>query len=197
MSAETHAITAQYNGFEWGTQSAFPRPGSFIHPTVTIGYGTVIFPMCFIGPGVHIGKDCVIGPGAMIGQPGFGYEKEEETGAQRYREHSRGVIIADDVHIGANTCIDQGRHRPTRIGRGTRIDNLVHIAHNVEIGEDCLIIACSMLAGTVTIGDRSHVAPSAAVLDHINVGKDALVGLGAVVVRDVPDGVTVKGVPAK
>lgn len=191
MPGLTSGIAAQFNDYKW------IHPSSYIDSSAKIGAFTTILPMCYIGPGVQIGKNCIIGPGACIGQPGFGYEKDEETGAQRYREHSAGVVIDDDVHIGANACVDQGRHRPTRIGRGTRVDNLVHIAHNVWIGEDCLIIACSMLAGTVVIGDRSHVAPSAAILDHINVGEDALVGLGAVVVKDVPHGMTVKGVPAR
>jgi UDP-3-O-[3-hydroxymyristoyl] glucosamine N-acyltransferase len=170
---------------------------AFVHPTAEIGPGTVLMPFAYIGPRVTIGANCFIGPGACIGQPGFGYEKDDSRDEQLYRRHKMGVIIGDDVHIGANTCIDQGRHRPTRIGRGTKIDNLVHIAHNVEIGEDCLIIALSMLAGSVKIGDRVQVSPCAAVRDWRSVGDDALVGLGAVVVKDVEAGATVKGVPAR
>ena len=169
---------------------------SYIDADATIGERTIISPFCYIGPRVKIGDDCYIGPGSVIGGPGFGYE-EGDNGEQVYRTHTQGVIIGDDVHIGANTCVDQGRHRPTEIRRGTRVDNLCHIAHNVIVGEDCLIIAQSMLAGTVVIGHRTRVAPCAAVLDHITVGKGCLVGMGSVVVRDVSDGQTVKGVPAK
>lgn len=170
--------------------------GVFVHRTASVDESAKLFPLCYVGPNVTIGKHCVVGPGACIGQPGFGYEKQGD-GSQLYRGHSMGVIIEDDVHIGANACVDQGRHRPTRIGTGSRIDNLVHIAHNVEIGRDCLVIACSMLAGSVVVGDGAQIAPSAAVRDWRTVGEGALVGLGAVVVKDVPDGATVMGVPAR
>jgi len=169
---------------------------SFIDGAATIGERTIISPFCYIGPDVEIGDDCYVGPGTVIGSPGFGYDRMSDD-SQQYIKHPFGVRIADDVHIGANTCIDRGKHRHTQIGRGTRIDNLCHIAHNVIIGEDCLIIALSMLAGTVVIGDRTHVAPCASVMDHTTVGKGALVGMGAVVVKDVEDGRVVKGVPAR
>lgn len=169
---------------------------SWVDFEAEIGKGTVVFPGAYIGPGVKIGENCVIGPNAAIGQPGFGYERQED-GRQLYRHHLHGVLIADDVHIGANTCIDAGRWRPTSIGRGTRIDNLVHIAHNVVIGEDCLIIATSQISGSVVIGDRTQVSPSASIRDNLEIGEDVLVGLGAVVVKPVASGDTVMGVPAR
>jgi UDP-3-O-[3-hydroxymyristoyl] glucosamine N-acyltransferase len=172
---------------------------SLIHPTAVIeghvGEGTIVGPFAWIGELVTIGRNCVIGPGARIGQDGFGYANEDGHWVRKSQSH--GVVIADDVHIGANTCIDRGSYRDTRIGRGTRIDNLVHVAHNVVIGEDCLVIALSMLAGSTVIGDSAYVAPCAATRDHITIGERAFVGLGAVVVRDVADGEHVKGVPAK
>ena len=95
------------------------------------------------------------------------------------------------------TCIDQGRHRRTEIGAGTRIDNLVHIAHNVIIGKRCLIIAHTMLGGSVTIGDDAHIAPGSLIRDWRNVGPNATSGLGAVVITDIPDGETHAGNPAR
>lgn len=171
-----------------------------IHPTAVVEgqvhVSSRVGPHCYIGPGVVIGANCVIGPGVCIGQDGFGYEEGPE-GRWNRKPQAAGVVIADDVHIGANTCIDRGSYRNTQIGRGTRIDNLVHIAHNVRIGEDCLIIALSMIAGSAVIGDRAYVAPCSAIRDHREVGEGATVGLGAVVVKDVEPGETVAGVPAK
>lgn len=169
--------------------------GAYISRDAEIGARTSIAPFVYIGPNVRIGADCVIGPGVCIGQPGFGYEQVD--GRQVYRPHTGGVVVEDDVHIGANTCIDQGRHRPTRIGRGTRIDNLVHIAHNVEIGEDCLIIALAEISGSCVIGDRAVISPAASIRDWRNVGANARVGIGSVVVKDVPAGETWAGVPAR
>jgi len=170
--------------------------GWYIHESAQIRPSTILFPNVYIGPDVVIGEDCVIGPGVCIGQPGFGYERGLE-GENLYREHKQGVIIGNRVHIGANACIDQGRHRPTRIGDGTMVDNLVHIAHNVEIGKDCQIIALSMIAGSAQIGDRCVVSPCAAIRDWVSVGDDAHVGLGAVVVKPIPEGETWAGVPAR
>jgi UDP-3-O-[3-hydroxymyristoyl] glucosamine N-acyltransferase len=107
------------------------------------------------------------------------------------------VVIGDNVDIGANTCIDRGSYRDTVIGDGSKIDNLCHIAHNVQIGRDCLIIALSMVAGSVVIGDRSYVAPCSAIREHRTVGEDVFIGLGSVVVSDLESGSSAFGVPAR
>jgi UDP-3-O-[3-hydroxymyristoyl] glucosamine N-acyltransferase len=169
---------------------------AFIHPTARIGARTVIFPLAYIGPRVSIGEDCVIGPGAAIGQPGFGYD-EQEDGSWAYKPHEFGVKIADDVHIGANACVDGGRYRDTVIGNGSRIDDLAFIAHNVQIGHDCLVIANAMIAGSCEIGNGVIVGPSASLRDHVTVGDRAMIGLGAVVVKNIPPGEVWAGNPAK
>lgn len=170
--------------------------GWWLHPTAIVDSTAVIYPGAFIGPNVTITSGCVIGPNTTIGFAGFGYELTTDH-RHEFRPHNKGVILGRDVHVGANTCIDQGRHRATTIGEGTKIDNLVHIAHNVIVGRHCLIIAHVMLAGSVTIGDYSHVAPGALVRDWREVGEHTTVGLGAVVVKDVMDGETVAGNPAR
>ena len=166
-----------------------------MHELASVHTSAIIFPGVYIGPNVRIGEGCIIGPNTCIGQPGFGYNTLED-GTREYRDHSQGVLLERDVHVGANTCIDQGRHRTTEIGAGTRIDNLVHIAHNVIIGKRCLIIAHTMLGGSVTIGDDAHIAPGSLIRDWRNVGPNATSGLGAVVVKDIPAGETHAGNPA-
>jgi UDP-3-O-[3-hydroxymyristoyl] glucosamine N-acyltransferase len=172
---------------------------SLVHRTACVegivGEGTRVGPHAWVGPLARVGRDCVIGAGARIGGDGFGYLPTED-GRWEQKPQTHGVVIEDDVHVGANACVDRGSYRDTRVGRGTRIDNLVHVGHNVQIGEDCLVVALSMLGGSAVLGDHAYVAPAAAVRDHLTVGADALVGLGAVVVRDVSDGEHVKGVPA-
>ena len=180
----------------WDNARCDLQPGGWRkHPTAHVDASCIVFPGAFIGPSVTIGRYCVVGPGAVIGSPGFGYTTTDE--GHVYREHVQGVELAEDVHVGANSCIDQGRHRPTRIGKGTRIDNLVHIAHNVEIGERCLIIAHCMIAGSVVIGDDVTVSPGALVREHRDIGSGAHVGQGANVVRPVEPGTVVAGNPAR
>jgi UDP-3-O-[3-hydroxymyristoyl] glucosamine N-acyltransferase len=176
--------------------TAHVHPTAYVAETVDLGHGTIVGPLAsIIGP-TRIGRMCVIGPGARIGNPGFGYERGPDDRWQP-KPQNHGVVIEDDVHVGANTCIDRGSYRDTRIGAGTRIDNLVHIAHNVQIGKRCLVIAQAMLAGSVELGDDVHVAPCASVREHTEVGRGALLGLGAVVVKPVVAGDTVTGVPAR
>jgi UDP-3-O-[3-hydroxymyristoyl] glucosamine N-acyltransferase len=107
------------------------------------------------------------------------------------------VIIEDCVDIGANTCIDRGTLGNTVIRRGAKIDNLVHIAHNVVVGENTMVIANAMIGGSTEIGADSWVAPSATLRDAIQIGAASTVGLGAVVTKSVPDGEVWAGNPAK
>lgn len=173
-----------------------PVGAGWIHETAIVAPDAILFPGAYIGPNVKIGSGCVIGPNTSIGQPGFGYTRTD-TGRLEYRPHTKGVVIEPDVHIGASTCVDQGRHRPTIIRTGTRIDNHVHIAHNVLIGRHCAIVAHAMLAGTVELKDHAYIAPGAQIRDHVTIGKAAMAGQGAVVLHDIPDGETWAGVPAR
>jgi len=168
-----------------------PRTAHRIDPTAQI------YPNAWIGPDVTIGAGCIIGPGAVIGFDGFGYDPPDHDGRRAWRDHPYGVIIEDDVHIGANTCIDRGRHRDTVIRQGARIDNLVHIAHNVHIGRNVVVIAHAMLAGTTDIGDDAYIAPGAQICDHVTIGERSMVGLGSVVLEDVPEGEVWAGTPAR
>lgn len=162
----------------------FPlKPQPAIHPTATIND-------C-----VKIGKNVRIGPGCRIGFDGFGYAKNEE-GVWENFPHRGGVTLEDDVEVGSNTCIDRGVLSDTIIGKGTKIDNLVHIGHNAKIGRNCVITAqCTM--GRSIIGDDVWIGICSSIRPGVNVGKGALIGMGSVVVRDVEEYALVYGVPAR
>jgi UDP-3-O-[3-hydroxymyristoyl] glucosamine N-acyltransferase len=173
-------------------------PGGWrMHTTARVDRTAMILPGAYIGPNVTILEHCTIGVNAVIGAPGFGYDTDERTGQHTYRPHSEGVLLERHVSVGSNTCIDQGRHRQTVIGEGTKIDNLVHIAHNAQVGRHCLVIAHSMIAGSAVIGDYTRIAPGALIRDWREVGDHCTVGMGSVVVKDVECGVTVAGNPAR
>ncbi len=167
-----------------------------VGPEVEIGEGTVLHPGAVIHSGTKIGRRCVIGSNTVIGGDGFGYVRDEAGELVRI-PHVGIVVLEDDVEVGANTCIDRAVMGETRVGRGTKIDNLVHVAHGVQIGQDCVIVAGAELSGSVVVEDRAWVGPNACTLQNIRIGKGALVGAGAVVIRDVPPGATVAGSPAR
>jgi UDP-3-O-[3-hydroxymyristoyl] glucosamine N-acyltransferase len=173
-----------------------------IHPTAQILKGAKIGRNVFIGPNtviygnVEVQSNSIIGANNTIGADGFGYEKDPKTSELFKFPHLGKVIIGKNVEIGNNTCIDRGALSDTIIGEGTKIDNLVHIAHNVVIGRNCCIIANSMIAGSTSIGDNTWIAPNAALREHISIGKNVLIGLGAIVTKPVADNEIIAGFPA-
>ena len=131
----------------------------------------------------------------MIGN-GFGYTRSD-TGELIKKPSSFGVSIGNNVDIGINTVIDSGSYRDTVIGEGTKIDNLCHIAHNVIIGKHCLIVAGTVLGGSVEIGDYSYLGLNSSVKDHVKIGSHCIIGAGSTVIYDIPDNSVVAGNPAK
>lgn len=137
-----------------------------------------------------------VGKGTVIGAPGFGYVRNEDGVLIPFPQLGR-VRIGKNVDIGCNVCIDRGALEDTIIGQGCKIDNLVHISHNVVLGRDTMVIAGAILCGHVIVGECCHIGPGAVIREGVRVGNKALVGMGAVVVKDVPAGATVMGNPAR
>ena len=173
--------------------------GCYIGPHVCIGdaeigENTFIHSNCSIYDHVKIGKNVIIDAGCVIGADGFGFVRDDEGVPVPFPQLG-GVIIEDDVEIGANSCIDRGALQDTIIRKGVKIDNLVHIGHNAEIGEYTYIITCTAIGGSTKIGKRCWIAPSF-ILNKIQIGDDATVGYGATVLKSVPAGATYMGTPA-
>jgi UDP-3-O-[3-hydroxymyristoyl] glucosamine N-acyltransferase len=168
--------------------------GAVIESQTVIGDQTVIEAGAVIGRGVHVGKGCHVYPraviypkttlgdrvivhaGAVLGADGFGYVRDKETGAYTQFPQQGRLVIEDDVEIGANTTIDRGALGETRIRRGTKIDNLVHIGHNCDIGEDVVIAAQTGISGSSTVGNGAVIAGQVGIGDHAHVGPGVILG---------------------
>jgi UDP-3-O-[3-hydroxymyristoyl] glucosamine N-acyltransferase len=144
---------------------------------------------------VQIGAECVIHSGARLGRDGFGYALVD--GEHQKMPQVGGCRIADKVEIGANTTIDRGSIGDTVVGRGTKIDNLVHLGHNVRVGERAIIIAQVGVAGSSIVGDGAVLAGQVGVSGHLTIGAGARVAAQAGVIGDVSPGETVSGYPAR
>ena len=178
-----------------------------------IGDDALILEGARIGHHVEIGQGFICGPGAVIGADGFSYVTPEVSGVEEIKQtlgvrgeikpqsweriHSLGTVqIGDGVEIGANSTVDRGTIRATRIGHRTKLDNLVHVAHNVEVGEDCLLCAMVGIAGSTRIGNRVVLAGQVGVVDNIFVGDDVITGAGTLIMTNAPAGRVLLGYPA-
>ena len=193
--------------------------GASIGPNVVVGKAavvgprTVLYPGVFVGTGTEIGSDCVLWPNvvvreqvrigdrviihanATIGADGFSYL---QRGGQHVRVPQVGtVLIEDDVEIGANTTIDRARSGATTIRRGTKIDNLVIVAHNCDIGEGSLLAAMTGIAGSTRLGKYAVCGGRVGIIDHLDIGDGVQIGAGSLAVNDIPAGSLVRGSPAR
>lgn len=180
---------------EVGAYTVF-GPGARVHESAYVGTDCNIGAHVYVGRDVQIGDACVIQAGSVLGENGFGYTRSPD-GRWAPKDHPFSVVLEEDVHIGANTCIDRGSWRNTTIGEGARIDNLVHIAHNVIVGRNAVIVAGAEISGSVVIGDGAWIGPKACIKERVKIGTGALVGMGAVVLHDVAPDTTVAGNPAR
>jgi UDP-3-O-[3-hydroxymyristoyl] glucosamine N-acyltransferase len=188
-------------------------PLASVHPSAVLGTGVRIAPFTYVGervrigddsrvePGVTILADCelgrrvTVGAGTVLGINGFGYERGKD--GYRFIPHRGRVIIEDDVEIGANCTIARARRTETRIGAGTKIDALVHIAHNVSIGRNCIIIAQCGIAGSVRLGDNVILAGQTGIKDHVTVGDNSIVYAKSALYRSIPANSRYSGIPAR
>lgn len=189
------------------------HPKAHVESTAKIGNGTIIYPGCFIGHNVKIGDNCliyanvvlredteignrvIIQPGAVLGSDGYGFATLE--GKHHKIPQIGKVVIEDDVEIGANVTIDRATTGETRVGAGTKIDNLVHIAHNVQIGQNCLIVAQVGISGSTQIGKNVTLAGQVGVVGHLKIGDGAVVAAQSGVMNNVEAGEVLFGSPAR
>jgi UDP-3-O-[3-hydroxymyristoyl] glucosamine N-acyltransferase len=206
--------------------SAVVDPSAAIDPTAAVGPLCVVGPGASIGPhavlaarvtlgahvriGAHthlrpgvvvedrcsIGDRCLIHPNATIGADGFGFRPNPATGTHHKIPHAAAVVIDDDVEIGASSCIDRGKLHDTRIGQGTKIDNLVQVGHGVRVGKHVILCGQVGLSGSVTIEDHAVLAGQSGVADGVRIGARARIGGGAGVSKNVPPDATWAWVPA-
>jgi UDP-3-O-[3-hydroxymyristoyl] glucosamine N-acyltransferase len=169
-------------------------PCAVVGDSASIGKGTRIEAGAVIGEGVRIGDDCRIYPravlypgttlqnrvivhaGVVLGADGFGYVRDPATGAYTQFPQQGTLLIEDDVEIGANTTIDRGALKQTKIGRGTKFDNLVHVGHNCEIGEDVILVAGVGISGSCTVGNGAVIAGQVGIGDHAHIGPGVILG---------------------
>ena len=194
-----------------------PKPGihpsAIIDPEAKIGKNVSIDAYCVIGKAaigdgcvldtnvrvyddVIMGKGCVVKAGAVLGGAGFGYERDADGNKFRFPQIGE-LVMGDHVEVGSYTCIDRGALADTIIGDYTKINNLCHIAHNNKIGKNVTITGCVNVSGSNVIDDDVWIAPNSSIRGWVHIGKGATVGMGAVVVTDIPEGETWVGNPAR
>lgn len=173
-----------------------------VSPRAALGRGVVVCARTrieanvVIADGVTIGEDCWIKSGAVIGEDGYGFERDED-GVPLRMLHFGSVVIGNDVEIGSLTTVCRGTLGDTVIEDHVKVDDHVHVAHNVRIKRSAMVVANVVLCGSVVVGERAWIAPNASVREGLTVGDDAVVGLGAVVIGDVPDKAVVVGNPGR
>jgi UDP-3-O-[3-hydroxymyristoyl] glucosamine N-acyltransferase len=150
--------------------------GAVIGAGVRIGEECRIYPRAVIYPGTTLRNRVIVHAGVVLGADGFGYVRDEKSGAYTQFPQQGTLLIEDDVEIGANTTIDRGALKQTKIGRGTKFDNLVHVGHNCEIGEDVILVAGVGISGSCTVGNGAVIAGQVGIGDHAHIGPGVILG---------------------
>ena len=174
---------------------AYIAPFAYVGDNCSVDSGTVIEPHAVLLENVHAGKNCIIHSGAVIGCDGFGFERTHE-GLIKIPQMG-GVLIGDDVEIGACTTIDRGTMNDTVIGSGTKIDNQVQIGHNVKVGRNCIICSMSGIGGSSVIDDNVTMSVQAGITDHVHIGANTIIAGRSGVTNDLPANSVVSGFPAR
>ncbi len=196
LGADVHvgAFASIASGVSLG-EGSYVGAGVHVDEGVRIGPACRIYPNCVLYQGVELGARVVLHAGVVLGADGFGYVPDEEGRIVKFPQTGR-VVIEDDVEIGANTTIDRATLGETRIRRGTKIDNLVQIAHNVHVGESCMLASQVGIAGSSRIGRNVVMGGKVGVVDHVEVGDGAILGARTEVLSSIEGGKTYLHAPA-
>ena len=170
-------------------------PQCYIGDNVVIGEGTKIYPGVKIYEGTVVGRNCILHAGVVLGADGFGFAPREDGTFAKIPQLGN-VIIEDDVELGANTCIDRAKTDSTIIRRGVKLDNLIQIGHNVEVGHDTVMSAQVGIAGTTKVGSNCFIAGQVGIADHVTIGNRVQIGSKSGIDKNVPDGEIRFGYPA-
>lgn len=213
FSAGVDAAAVVADDVKLNAEKVSIKAGAIVESGVSIGDGSEIGPGVVLGAGVQIGKNCllhanvtvreqciigdrvILQPGCVIGSDGYGYELID--GKHQKVDQVGVVVLEDDVEVGANSTIDRARFGRTVIGEGSKIDNLVQIAHNVRIGKHCLVVAQSGIAGSSSLGDYVTIAAQAGVAGHIKIHDRAILAAQSAALKDLKEGMVFKGSPAR
>lgn len=171
------------------------HPGVYVGDDVTLGEGCRLYPNVVVRERIRIGNRVIIHAGSVLGTDGFGYRWDGKKHAKIPQIGT--VVIEDDVEIGSCVCIDRAKFGATRVGMGSKIDNLVQIAHNCQIGPHCIVVGQAGLAGSVRLGAGVVIAGQAAIRDHVKIGDQATVTACAAVMGDVEAKAVMSGMPAQ
>ena len=170
-------------------------PQVYLGTGVSVGEGTILYPGVKVYEGCLIGRNCILHAGAVIGADGFGFMPNAAGGFDKIPQLGN-VVIEDDVEIGANTCIDRAKTDSTVIRRGVKLDNLIQIGHNVQVGENTVSSAQTGIEGTSKVGSNCFLAGQVGIADHVNIGNNVKIGSKSGLDKDVPDGEIRFGYPA-
>ncbi len=171
-------------------------PQTYVGDEVKIGQHTVLYPGVKIYPRCEVGNQCILHAGVVLGADGFGFAPSDD---QKYNKvpQTGNVVLEDEVEIGANTCIDKATLGSTRIRRGTKLDNLIQVAHNVDVGEDTVVAAQTGIAGSTKLGNRCMIGGQVGIVGHLNIADEAKIAAQSGVERNIKEtGAGVMGSPA-
>jgi len=169
-------------------------PGAYLGPGASVGDDSVLHPNVVLEKGVQVGRRSIIHAGTVLGSDGYGFAREGER--HRKITHAGIVRVGDDVEIGANCTVDRAVMGENVIGDGSKLDNLIHIAHNVKIGRNCLILGQVGISGSTILGDRVVMAGQSGVVGHARIGDDCVIAGKSAVFKSLEPGSQVSGIPA-
>jgi len=199
-SAQVMPLAFVGQGAEVGARTVL-YPGVFVGADARVGDDCILYPNTVVREGCLVGHRCILQPGCVVGSDGFGFafdmEGEGGSGPRHYKLPQAGIaVIEDDVELGANTCVDRATLGRTVVGRGSKLDNLVQVAHNVRLGPLCLLAGQVGIAGSTRIGMGAIFGGQSGAIGHLDIGDGVRVGAQSGVLGDMPAGETCTGYPA-